>query len=334
MAEFELAEHLWQQFAADTKVACRSVLVINPLMSSSLGKEGVKYIAEKFKDQLQAPTVISGGGPMAYKIFPAHNPTGKVLKEVYIGEDPPKSKGKVARPPNAFIVYRQQHHAVMVAANPGLHNNQISVALGKQWQNETPEVKAAYKAMADEIKRKHLLAHPGYQYQPRKPAEKKRRMTRRKAEQSEAQETSVTEPVNSHSANSEFPETSSGNPMFEVGNDDVAEDALSVMISEHNKKLAMFTAPVPGNAPIIAPASVAYHDTTEEVFNDTAHYTNLFPFSGMYPEVHGPLTDEQQAELDAIPTSLSAMENVYDAAWEVIADAEGIRQQALETSGF
>lgn len=35
--------------------------------------------------------------------------------------------------------------------------------------------------MADTIKRQHTAAHPEYQYQPRKPSEKKRRMTRRKA---------------------------------------------------------------------------------------------------------------------------------------------------------
>ena len=210
----------------------------------------------------------------------------------------------------------------------------LAVALGKQWQNETPEIKAAYKAMADEIKRQHLLANPGYQYQPRKPAEKKRRMTRRKAEQAEAQEASVVEPVNSNPTTSEFPETPSGNPIFEVGNDDVAEDALSVMINEHNKKLAIFTAPVPGNAPIIAPASVAFHDTTQEIFNDTAFYTSAFDFSGMYPEVNDPLTTEQQAELDAIPTSPSAMERAFDAAWEVTANAEVNRQMSLEAAGY
>ncbi|KAL8966984.1 MAG: hypothetical protein Q9183_003124 [Haloplaca sp. 2 TL-2023] len=334
MAEFELAENLWQQFAANIKIADRSVLVVDPLMSGTLGKEGVKYIADKFSHELGAPTKMSGGGPIAYKILPAYNPTGKVLKEVYAGEVKPKSKGKIARPPNAFIVYRQRHHADMVAANPGLHNNQISVALGKQWQNETPEVKAAYKAMADEIKKQHLLANPGYQYQPRKPAEKKRRMTRRKAEQNGAQEASIEEPVNSNPTIPEFPETPSGNPIFEVGNDEVAEDALSVMINEHNKKLALFTAPVPGNRPIIAPAPVAFHDNTPEIYNDTAFYASAFDFSAMYPEVNDPLTTEQQAQLDAIPTSQSDMESVFDTAWEVTANAEVNRQTSLEAAGF
>ena len=32
---------------------------------------------------------------------------------------------KVPRPPNAFIIYRQHHHPIIKAQNPGVHNNQI-----------------------------------------------------------------------------------------------------------------------------------------------------------------------------------------------------------------
>lgn len=53
--------------------------------------------------------------------------------------------------------------------------------LGEQWSRESTEVKARWKAVANDIKRKHSEMFPDYQYQPRKPSEKKRRMTRRKA---------------------------------------------------------------------------------------------------------------------------------------------------------
>jgi len=53
--------------------------------------------------------------------------------------------------------------------------------LGQQWSREASDVKARWKAVADDIKRKHSEMFPDYQYQPRKPSEKKRRMTRRKA---------------------------------------------------------------------------------------------------------------------------------------------------------
>lgn len=53
--------------------------------------------------------------------------------------------------------------------------------LGNQWKAETEETKKTFKEMANAIKQKHQQSHPDYQYQPRKPSEKKRRMTRRKA---------------------------------------------------------------------------------------------------------------------------------------------------------
>jgi hypothetical protein len=33
--------------------------------------------------------------------------------------------GKVPRPRNSFLIYRQEHHPVTVRQNPGMHNNEI-----------------------------------------------------------------------------------------------------------------------------------------------------------------------------------------------------------------
>ena len=97
---------------------------------------------------------------------------------------PAKSKStekeKVPRPPNAFIIYRKDWHPRVVAQNPGLHNNAISVIIGDQWRNESEEVRTAYKQRAGDAKRQHEIDHPDYHYQPRRPSEKKRRMTRNK----------------------------------------------------------------------------------------------------------------------------------------------------------
>ncbi|EFE43237.1 mating type protein MAT1-2-1 [Trichophyton verrucosum HKI 0517] len=104
---------------------------------------------------------------------------------------------KVPRPPNAFILYRQHHHPVIKAAHPEYHNNDIcelatkynliyslltlqAVLLGKKWKAESSETKAHFKALAEEIKKKHAEENPGYQYVPRKPSEKKRRCTNRR----------------------------------------------------------------------------------------------------------------------------------------------------------
>jgi HMG (high mobility group) box len=90
---------------------------------------------------------------------------------------------KVPRPPNAFILYRKEHQPLLKQQNPSLHNNEISKILGKQWNSEHESVKSRYKRMAERIKHKHAADNPGYQYAPRKPSEKKRRMMARKMAQ-------------------------------------------------------------------------------------------------------------------------------------------------------
>ncbi|KAI5299211.1 Cytosolic Fe-S cluster assembly factor nar1, partial [Ascosphaera pollenicola] len=87
---------------------------------------------------------------------------------------------KIPRPPNAFILYRQHYHPIIKAKHPDFHNNDISILLGKQWKAESVETKAEFKAMAEDIKRKHAEEYPNYQYAPRKPSERKRRSSARR----------------------------------------------------------------------------------------------------------------------------------------------------------
>ena len=59
--------------------------------------------------------------------MPSHHDNGQA--EITPGARNPKVKSakkvKVARPPNAFILYRQHHHPLLKNQNPDLHNNQI-----------------------------------------------------------------------------------------------------------------------------------------------------------------------------------------------------------------
>lgn len=88
---------------------------------------------------------------------------------------------KIPRPPNAFILYRKHWHETVKAQNPpGTHNNILSKILGEQWQKEPETVRDEWKAAAEQKAREHALLYPGYKYQPRKSAEKKRRMTKAK----------------------------------------------------------------------------------------------------------------------------------------------------------
>ena len=105
---------------------------------------------------------------------------------------------KVPRPPNAFILYRQHHHPVIKGLHPDFHNNQIckstkqltcdlrlilheAIVLGQQWKNESAATKEHFIRLSRQLKEKHIREHPQYAYQPRKPGDKKRRMTPKKA---------------------------------------------------------------------------------------------------------------------------------------------------------
>jgi hypothetical protein len=57
------------------------------------------------------------------------------------------------------------------------------------WQRETPEVRANFKRLAEDEKKLHLQVYPTYRYQPRKPSEKKRRLSKKKADAIAANDT-------------------------------------------------------------------------------------------------------------------------------------------------
>jgi hypothetical protein len=52
--------------------------------------------------------------------------------------------------------------------------------VGMMWKDESGEGKQAWKHKAEQVKIKHAQLHPGYSYQPRRPAEKRRRASNRK----------------------------------------------------------------------------------------------------------------------------------------------------------
>ncbi|KAK8220287.1 hypothetical protein IWZ01DRAFT_425802, partial [Phyllosticta capitalensis] len=75
---------------------------------------------------------------------------------------------KIPRPRNAFILYRQHHHAAIVAENPGLANPEISKIIGEQWRSEAESIREEWKRLADEEKLRHQQQYPEYRYQPRR----------------------------------------------------------------------------------------------------------------------------------------------------------------------
>ncbi|KAK9323229.1 hypothetical protein V1517DRAFT_321051 [Lipomyces orientalis] len=79
---------------------------------------------------------------------------------------------RVPRPRNAFILYRQHHHAAVVAEHPGKTNPEISKIIGEQWRQLSPEEKAVWQKLGDEEKKSHLERFPDYRYQPRRNAKR------------------------------------------------------------------------------------------------------------------------------------------------------------------
>lgn len=270
---------------------------------------------------IDAPVKIRGGVQGALSISAVYSTDGRKVDLDGLSTKAKLKKEKIARPPNAFILYRQHHHAKVVAQYPQLHNNQIcksfqfinsppiangqtAIILGQQWQNEKDEVKAQFKATAEEIKKKHLNAHPDYQYQPRKPTERKRRMTRRKVERlaAGAQVVATTDP--NPEAISEtvlaFNETSMGNAVFTLGDDLIDEDALLAMLDKHNGDVASAGTPFREVAPTL------WHETPSEVMDDINFYGNLLDFDSLYQ-------DEYDAE-ELVPAETTAADTTAAAA--------------------
>lgn len=115
------------------------------------------------------------------------------------GKDGKKPDGaRAPRPKNCFVLFRIDEAPGIKLMNPGMSNNDqckfnkatlhllplLTLLTAKvaamKWNNATPEVRAEYKRRSDVEKREHAIKYPGYQYQPRKPSEKKKRMTKNK----------------------------------------------------------------------------------------------------------------------------------------------------------
>ncbi|KAH0543929.1 hypothetical protein FGG08_001830 [Glutinoglossum americanum] len=79
---------------------------------------------------------------------------------------------KIPRPRNAFILFRQHHHAAAVAQHPGLSNPEISKIIGEQWRDIPAPEKNQWKNLAEEEKFRHQQQYPEYKYQPRRSSRK------------------------------------------------------------------------------------------------------------------------------------------------------------------
>lgn len=113
-------------------------------------------------------------------------------------------------------------------------------------------MKNEFKALAEKLKKQHFLDHPDYQYQPRKPSEKKRRMTRHKAESLALNEKSssptiledasavlqrIDNDLDVVSEQPQFETTRNGNIILNLGDEDLDSSTLTSMLESSNEGL-------------------------------------------------------------------------------------------------
>lgn len=313
-----------------------------------IGNDGVAIVAARFMAKIEAPVMtVEDEDHGLIHITPSRFLLGH--DSIVPGAKKPKAKAlkeeKVARPPNAFILYRQHHHPLVKASHPELHNNQISVILGTQWKNEKESTKARYIGLAQKLKVKHFLEHPDYQYQPRKPSEKKRRMTRRKAAAlAESAQSMSSSSTNTTSALDESPssveqststipdlhKTLGGNAVLELGDETMDDEAFAAMLEKYNQSIPAANNPT---AVAIGNPVIFYDEPSEAAQNDANFYSSILdynPFAGDEDEeMQGVMTGQEglQAMRDALsPNNLQA---TWDEQNEAFFNAELKRNAQL-----
>lgn len=88
------------------------------------------------------------------------------------GPNDQKKQAHIKRPLNAFFVWSRLLRPKLLEQNPNISNVQVSVLLGKIWNEMSEEQKKPYYEESKRIKQQHRVDYPGWQFQrnPHPPA--------------------------------------------------------------------------------------------------------------------------------------------------------------------
>ncbi|ENN71821.1 hypothetical protein HUJ04_005241 [Dendroctonus ponderosae] len=74
---------------------------------------------------------------------------------------------KIPRPPNAFMLYANEHRKTLAHLFPADSNKEISRRLGQSWKDLNRQEKSKYFQKAKDIDHEHKRKYPGYVYNPK-----------------------------------------------------------------------------------------------------------------------------------------------------------------------
>ncbi|KAL3290368.1 hypothetical protein HHI36_023710 [Cryptolaemus montrouzieri] len=75
-----------------------------------------------------------------------------------------KTKDRIRRPMNAFMIFSKRHRALVHQRHPNQDNRTVSKILGEWWYALAPERKKKYHELASEVKEAHFKAHPEWKW--------------------------------------------------------------------------------------------------------------------------------------------------------------------------
>lgn len=75
-----------------------------------------------------------------------------------------KSKERIRRPMNAFMIFSKRHRALVHQRHPNQDNRTVSKILGEWWYALEHDQKQKYHELASEVKEAHFKAHPEWKW--------------------------------------------------------------------------------------------------------------------------------------------------------------------------
>lgn len=263
---------------------------------------------------------------LTYHVFSSGSLKHNEAPVVILGANAPisiteKKATKTPRPANSFILYRQFHHSAVVSNHPNTHNNQIckytdgfvavsisdsqiAQIIGKMWKNEPQAVKDDWKRKSEVIKHQHAIDNPDYQYQPRRPSEKKRRRTRRTPQ-------SVSSPASALDSSPSTPQEglADGSPIdtsLELPNFDIGDNGKALAFTfdpSHTEQTALFEEMVANQDTIMNEPFATDFSVTPAAF---ATLPACFTTTSQQAQIDMPLLDNAHAQIKEFDRELAS----------------------------